>query len=155
MQSSVGQLCSAIVDRLIRGESICEDEVFDDVSCVNDAVQQLFDVLVVDHDVATVIKLRTLISDHLSIDHHRSVREEDDDSRDGEHQHDRDEEQATQNVNMCVAMYVAIHVQCMCINYTSSYVFNSIHALINKNSMGQQSAVIIQRILIVASSNEL
>ena len=116
-QSSVGQLCSAIVDRLTRGESICEDEVFDDVSCVNDAVEQLFDQLAVDDDVITLTELHTLISNRLSIDHHRSVREEDhDDHTDDEDGHDDDDEQATQNVNlpcMCVC-YVTV---CVCAVY--------------------------------------
>ena len=91
-------MCSAIVDRLIRGESICEDEVFDDVSCVNDAVQQLFDLLAVD-DVTTLTKLHTLISDRLSTDHHRSVREEDhDDHDDDDHdEHDHDDHDDEEN----------------------------------------------------------
>ena len=93
-------MCSAIVDRLIRGESICEDEVFDDVSCVNDAVQQLFDLLAVDDDATTLTELHTLISNRLPIDHHRNVRAEDD---------DRNED--TQNVNLhcaCVSVYLSV-----------------------------------------------
>ena len=67
-QSSVGQLCSAIVDRLTRGESICEDEVFDDVSCVNDAVEQLFDQLAVDDDdIITDLKKVTRFDQQLII----------------------------------------------------------------------------------------
>ena len=96
-RSSVGQLCSAIVDRLTQGESICEDEVFDDISCVSDAVEQLFDLLAVDNDVLTLTELHTLISDQLHIDHHRSVREEDHDDED-DHDHDHDESVANQNV---------------------------------------------------------
>ena len=98
MQSSVGQLCSAIVDRLIRGESICEDELFADVSCVNDAVEQLFDLLAVDDDATTLTELHTLIGNRLPIDHHRDVRAEDDDHHDDEDDHDHDED--TQNVNL-------------------------------------------------------
>ena len=95
-------MCSAIVDRLIRGESICEDEVFDDVSCVNDAVKQLFDLLAVDDDATTLTELHTLISNHLPIDHHRNVRAEDDD-------YDED----TQNVNLqcaCVSVYLSVYL---------------------------------------------
>ena len=102
-QSSVGQLCSAIVDRLTRGESICEDEVFDDVSCVNDVVEQLFDLLAVDVDVTTLTELRTFISDRLPFDHHRSVRAGDQDHADNKDQYDHDEDQ---NVNLCTYMYV-------------------------------------------------
>ena len=109
MQSSVGQLCSAIVDRLIRGESICEDEVFDDVSCVNDAVEQLFDLLAVD-DVTTLTELHTLISNRLPIDRHRSVRAEDQDE-DG-HGHEED----TENVNLeCVCLCVCVRA-CVCVS---------------------------------------
>ena len=95
-------MCSAIIDRLIRGESICEDEVFDDVSCVNDAVKQLFDLLAVDDDATTLTELHTLISNRLSIDHHRNVRAEDDD-------HD----EYTQNVNRqcaCVSVYLSVYL---------------------------------------------
>ena len=87
-QSSVGQSCSAIVDRLTRGEYICEYELFDDVSCVSDVVEQLFDLLGFDNDMQTFNELCTLIS---CIDHHRSVREEDhDDSNDDHRDHDND-----------------------------------------------------------------
>ena len=81
-RSSIGQLCSAIVDRLTRGESICEDEIFDDVSCVNDAVEQLFDVLAVDDDMLTLTELHTLISSR-----HRSIREEDHGDHENEDDH--------------------------------------------------------------------
>ena len=84
-QSSVGQLCSAIVDRLTRGESICEDEVFDDVSCINDVVEQLFNLLDVDSDMLTLNELRALVG---HIDHHRSVREE---NHAADHNHDHDD----------------------------------------------------------------
>ena len=108
-------MCSAIVDRLIRGESICEDEVFDDVSCVNDAVEQLFDLLAVD-DVTTLTKLHTLISNRLPIDHHRSVRAEDEDE-DG-HGHDEDDhghDEDTENVNvLCLCVCVSVCV-CVCV----------------------------------------
>ena len=100
-------MCSAIVDRLIRGESICEDEVFDDVSCVNDAVEQLFDLLAVDDDATTLTELHTLISNRFPIDHHRNVRAEDDDEDD--HDHDED----TQNVNLqcaCVSVYLSVYL---------------------------------------------
>ena len=108
-------MCSAIVDRLTRGESICEDEVFDDVSCVNDVVEQLFDLLAVDVDVTTLTKLRTFISDHLPFDHHRSVRAGDhgnQDHGDNNDQHDYDEDQ---NVNLCayVCIYIASLYICM------------------------------------------
>jgi len=108
---------SYIVDRLTRGESICQDEVFDDVSCVNDAVEQLFDLFADDNSILTLTKLHTLISNQLSVDHHRSVREED-------HDDDHDEEQAVQNVNMhyknydvCLCLLVHVHTclhSCTC-----------------------------------------
>ena len=93
-------MCSAIVDRLTRGESICEDEVFDDVSCVNEVVEQLFDQLAVDDDGTTLTELRTLISNRLSTDHHRSVREEDhdDDHDDGHDDHDDHDDHEGSNV---------------------------------------------------------
>ena len=93
-------MCSAIVDRLTRGESICEDEVFDDVSCVNEAVEQLFDQLAVNDDGTTLTKLHTLISNRLSTDHHRSVREEDhdDDHDDGHDDHDDHDDHEESNV---------------------------------------------------------
>ena len=83
-------MCSAIVDRLIREESICQDEVFDDISCVNDAMEQLFDVLSVENDKLTLSNLQTFISNQLSVDHHRSVRAEE----------DHDDAEAIQNVNL-------------------------------------------------------
>ena len=91
-RSSVGQLCSAIVDRPTQGESICEDEMFDDLSCVNDAVEQLFDLLAVDNDMLTLTELHTLISNQLHGDHHRSVREKDGDDHDDEHNHDDEDD---------------------------------------------------------------
>ena len=101
-QSSVGQLCSAIIDRLAQGEAICEDEMFDDASCVNDAVEQLFDLLAVDNDILTLTELHTLIGNRLHVDHHRSVREEDHDDEDDDHDddHDHDEAAANQNVGI-------------------------------------------------------
>ena len=105
-------MCSAIVDRLTRGESICEDEVFDDVSCVNDAVEQLFDQLAVDDDVTTLTKLHTLISNRLPTDHHRTVREEgqEDDDHHDDHVHDG----ATDNVRIYYVCSVCVYV-CMCV----------------------------------------
>ena len=115
-QSSVGQLCSAIIDRLAQGEAICEDKMFDDVSCVNDAVEQLFDLLAVDNDMLTLTELHTLIGNRLHVDHHRGVREEDHDGdddhvdeddhddddddhgHDDDDDHDHDEAAANQNV---------------------------------------------------------
>lgn len=108
-QSSVGQLCSAIVDRLVQGEGICEDEMLDDVSCISDVVEQLFDLLAVDNDMSTLTKLHTLIGNRVHVDHHRKVREEDDDGDDDhvdeddhkddhDHDHDHDEAAANQNV---------------------------------------------------------
>ena len=70
--------------------------MFDDVSCVTDAVEQLFDQLAVDDDVTTLTKLHTLISNCLSINYHRSAREEDHDDHDDDHNdhddHDHHEE---------------------------------------------------------------
>ena len=124
-QSSVGQLCSAIVDRLTRGESICEDEVFDDVSCVNDVVEQLFDLLSVDVDATTLTELRTFISDRLPFAHHRSVRAGDhgnQDHGDNKDQHDHDEDQ---NVNLCAYIYVCTYIHSyvayICMYYTCAY----------------------------------
>ena len=78
-------MCSAIVDRLTRGEYICGDEVFDDVSCVNDVMEQLFDLLGFDNDMLTLTELETLISDH-----HRSIREEDHNDHEDDHNDDHD-----------------------------------------------------------------
>ena len=105
-QSSVGQLCSAIIDRLAQGDAICEDEMFDDVSCVYDAAEQFFDLLAADNDILTLTKLRTLISKRLHVDHHRGVREEDhddgdDDDDDDDDDHDHNEAAAIQNVANC------------------------------------------------------
>ena len=76
-------MCFAIVDRLTRGESICDGETFDGVSCVNDAVKQLFDVLTVNDDTLTLTELHTLIGSR-----HRSVREEDHGDHEDDHDHD-------------------------------------------------------------------
>ena len=106
-RSAVGQLCAAIVDGLIRGESICQDEVFEDVSCINDAVEQLLDQLSIDNNKLSLTELRVLISNQLSVDHHRIVREEDhhDDDDDHDDDHGHDEMQATQNVRKSMFIY--------------------------------------------------
>ena len=92
---SVGQVCSAIVDRLSRGESICDTEVVDDVSCVDDVVEQLFHTLADESGKLTLTQLQLLI-DQLPDDDHKVVRRAednhlDDHDEDG-HNHDDDED---------------------------------------------------------------
>ena len=66
------------------------------MACIDDVVEQLFDLLADNNKSLT--ELHTLIGNRLSIDHHRSVREEDgDDDDDDEDDHDEDE---VQNVNL-------------------------------------------------------
>ena len=114
-QSSVGQLCSAIIDRLIQGEAICEVEIFNDVSCVSDAVKQLFDLLAINNDMLTLTELHTLIGNRLHVDHHRSVREEDhDDGDDDDHvdedDHDHDHDEAAANQNVLAKSGIVAHI---------------------------------------------
>ena len=87
--SSVGQICSAVVDRLSRGESICDNEVVDDVSCVDDVVKQLFHRLADESGKLTLTQLQQLI-DQLPDDHYRVARqtEDHDDDHDDEDGHD-------------------------------------------------------------------
>jgi len=87
--SLVGKVCSAIVDRLTRREPICDNEVVDDVSCVDDVVEQLFHRLADGRGKLTFTQLQQLIN-QLPDDHYRVVREaEDHDDEDG---HDHDDE---------------------------------------------------------------
>ena len=90
--SSVGQVCSAIVDRLSRGESICDTEVVDDVSCVGDVVEQLFYRLADESGKLTLTQLKQLIN-QLPDDHYRVVRQTEDhkDDDDDDENHDDDE----------------------------------------------------------------
>ena len=106
-RSAIRQLCAAIVDGLIRGKSICQDEVFEDVSCINDAVEQLLDQLSIDDNKLPLTELRALISNQLSFDHHRIVREEDHHDDDDHDDHDKDDDhddhnevQTIQNVSL-------------------------------------------------------
>ena len=89
--SSVEQVCSAIVDRLSRGESICDTEVVDDVSCVDDVVEQLFHTLADESGKLTLTQLRLLI-DQLPDDDHKVVRRAEDDHDHDEDGHDHDED---------------------------------------------------------------
>ena len=89
--SSVGQVCSAIVDRLSRGESICDTEVVDDVSCVDDVVEQLFHTLADESGKLTLTQLQLLI-DQLPDDDHKVVKRAEDDHDHDEDGHDHDED---------------------------------------------------------------
>ena len=115
------------MDRLSRGESICDTEVVDDVSCVDDVVEQLFHRLADESGKLTLTQLQQLI-DQLPDDHYRVAKQtedhhddhddhddegdhdnhddddDDDDENDHDHNHgdeddhDHDHEDAQQNV---------------------------------------------------------
>ena len=84
------------MDRLSRGESICDTEVVDDVSCVDDTVEQLFHRLADESGKLTLTQLQLLIN-QLPDDHYRVARQiedHDDDHDDHDHDHGHDHDTA-------------------------------------------------------------
>ena len=89
------------MDRLSRGESICDTEVVDDVSCVDDVVEQLFHRLADESGKLTLTQLQQLIDqliDQLPDDHYRVAKQTEDhhddhDDHDDEGDHDNHDDE--------------------------------------------------------------
>jgi len=79
------------VNRLTRGESICDTEVVDNVSCVDDVVEQLFHNLADESGKLTLTQLQKLIN-QLPDDHYRAVRQAEDHDDEDDHDHDDEDD---------------------------------------------------------------
>ena len=83
--------------RLSKGESICDAEVVDEVSCLDNTVEQLFHTLADEGGKLSLTQLQLLIDQLPGEDHKVVRREEDHHDDDHDHDHDHDDD-AQQNV---------------------------------------------------------
>ena len=96
--------------RLSRGESICDTEVVNDVSCVDDVVEQLYHRLADESGKLTLTQIQLLI-DQLPDAHYRVVRQtevQDDDDDDDDVNHHGNENDHDHDHNAVINVRVKL-----------------------------------------------